>query len=220
MKNLYNKNVEWGTHASVEVIGNLVCNKVYTSYTLSTIKDHVIDKWIFNTIKELDLESFVRLYDYVFDNTKDQIISYTMEYYPSYVDDILRVSSEYIANSFDKIYDDVITLSKTKILIGDMNFSNIIFGKDGIRVIDFDNYKRSNLNIEEIIKLNISELCRCFKTAYRNALYYEFMNGYIPNSLNKVIDLFNPNSEELSYHVKKRILNYSNLLDYFRHYQM
>ena len=218
MRNLYNKNIIWGTHASVEVIGNLICNKVYTDYTLFTIKDHVINEWIFNTIKELNLVSFIRLYEYVFDDKKNQIISYTMEYYPPYVKDILRISSEYIVNSFEKIYDDVITLSNAMILIGDMNFSNIIFGKDGIKVIDFDNYKKSNLNIEEIIKLNKNELCMCFKTVYRNALYYEFANGYIPNSLDKNMDLFNPNIDELIFHVKKRVLNYSNLLDYFKYY--
>ena len=141
MKNLYDESIMWGTHASVKNIDNKICQKVYEEYTMTTIKDHVIDEWVFNTIKSLDLESLVKLYDYVFNTIRGQITSYTMEYYEPFIEDILNIDTYYIIDSFIKIYRDVIILSENSILIGDMNFSNIIFGKNGIKVIDFDNYK-------------------------------------------------------------------------------
>lgn len=55
---------------------------------------------------------------------------------------LLSVKTEYIIDSFNRIYNDIVILSENNILIGDMNFSNIIFGINGIKVIDFDNYKR------------------------------------------------------------------------------
>ena len=51
MKNLYDESIMWGTHASVKNIDNKICQKVYEEYTMTTIKDHVIDEWVFNTIK-------------------------------------------------------------------------------------------------------------------------------------------------------------------------
>ena len=74
MKNLYDESIMWGTHASVKNIDNKICQKVYEEYTMTTIKDHVIDEWVFNTIKSLDLESLVKLYDYV---EKDKLIGET-----------------------------------------------------------------------------------------------------------------------------------------------
>ena len=53
MKNLYDESIMWGTHASVKNIDNKICQKVYEEYTMTTIKDHVIDEWVFNTIKSL-----------------------------------------------------------------------------------------------------------------------------------------------------------------------
>ena len=55
---------------------------------------------------------------------------------------LLSVQTEYIIDSFNRIYNDIVILSENNILIGDMNFSNIIFGINGIKAIDFDNYKR------------------------------------------------------------------------------
>ena len=215
MKNLYDEKIMWGTHASVRNIDNKVCEKVYTDYTMTTIKDHVIDEWVFNTIKKLDLQSFVKLYDYVFNASRKQIISYTMEYYEPYYDDILNIETEYIIDSFIKIYNDIIILSKNNILIGDMNFSNIIFGKNGIKVIDFDNYKKCKFNTEELIELNRKELCSCFKGVYRNALYDILTIRYIPNCIGKMMDLFNPDICDISNYVTKKLVKYPNLLSYF-----
>ena len=215
MKNLYNEKVMWGTHASVTNIDNKICQKVYTEYTLSTVKDHVIDTWVFNTIRDLNLESFVQLYTYEYDNIKEQIISYIMEYYSPYFDDVLNVSSEYIIENFRKIYNDIIILSNNGILIGDMNFSNIIFGKDGIKVIDFDNYKKCELSLDNIIKLNKNELCICFKQLYKNALYDIFINKFIFGSINKTMELFNPNVMDLPEHVTRKLIKYPNLISYF-----
>ena len=54
----------------------------------------------------------------------------------------LRLSVSASSLSVDMFPESVvlIILSENSILIGDMNFSNIIFGKNGIKVIDFDNY--------------------------------------------------------------------------------
>ena len=60
---------------------------------------------------------------------------------------LLSVQTEYIIDSFNRIYNDIVILSENNILIGDMNFSNIIFGINGIKVIDFDNYKRQQVDI-------------------------------------------------------------------------
>ena len=158
MKNLYDESIMWGTHASVKNIDNKICQKVYEEYTMTTIKDHVIDEWVFNTIKSLDLESLVKLYDYVFNTIRGQITSYTMEYYEPFIEDILNIDTYYIIDSFIKIYRDVIILSENSILIGDMNFSNIIFGKNGIKVIDFDNYKKSTLSRNKLIELKDEQI--------------------------------------------------------------
>ena len=48
-----------------------------------------------------------------------------LEYYKPYIDDILSVQTEYIIDSFNRIYNDIVILSENNILIGDMNFSNI-----------------------------------------------------------------------------------------------
>ena len=215
MKNLHDESIMWGTHASVKNIDNKICQKVYEEYTMTTIKDHVIDEWVFNTIKSLDLESLVKLYDYVFNTIRGQITSYTMEYYEPFIEDILNIDTYYIIDSFIKIYRDVIILSENSILIGDMNFSNIIFGKNGIKVIDFDNYKKSTLSRNKLIELNKEELCRCFKGAYRNALYNILITKYIPNSIGKMMDLFNPDVDNLPSHVTKKLVKHPNLLHFF-----
>ena len=215
MKNLYDESIMWGTHGSVKNIDDKICKKVYQDYTLTTIKDHVIDRWVFNTIKDLDLDSFVKLYNYTFDSNKMQIISYTMEYYKPYFDNILNISVEYFLDSFKKIYNDIIILSYNKILVGDMNFSNVIFGENGIKVIDFDNYMRSSLSNEMLIKLNIIELCRCFKGVYRNALYDVLLFKSIPRSIRMTMNLFDPEVDDLPSHVTKKLIKYSNLCDYF-----
>ena len=196
MKNLYDESIMWGTHASVKNIDNKICQKVYEEYTMTTIKDHVIDEWVFNTIR-------------------GQITSYTMEYYEPFIEDILNIDTYYIIDSFIKIYRDVIILSENSILIGDMNFSNIIFGKNGIKVIDFDNYKKSTLSRNKLIELNKEELCRCFKGAYRNALYNILITKYIPNSIGKMMDLFNPDVDNLPSHVTKKLVKHPNLLHFF-----
>lgn len=215
MQNLYNDKIMWGTHASVRNIDNKICEKVYMDYTLEAVKEHVIDRWIFNTMKNLDLETFVKLYDYVFDPNRKQITSYTMEYYRPYIEDILSIQTEYIIDSFNRIYNDIVILSENNILIGDMNFSNIIFGKDSIKVIDFDNYKRCDLAYNELIKKNRKEMCICFKGAYRNALYGILASRYIYGSIDKMMDLFNPDIEDLTSSVTKKLVKYPNLLSFF-----
>lgn len=217
MKKLHNEGIIWGTHGGIRKIDNHICEKTYEEYTLITIKDHVIDRYIFDTIKKLNLETFVKLYSYVFDNKRKQIISYIMEYYAPYIKDILRVPSRYIVDGFEKIYNDVIVLATNGILVRDMNFSNVIFGANGIKVIDFDNYKFSSTSFEETVKKNIIELCYCFKDNFKIALYNEYSrSGYIDNSINNNIRLFDPNSEDLISSIKKKVLRYDNMLEYFK----
>ena len=211
-----NNLVMWGTHASVKRISDSICEKTYTDYTLIAIKDHVISSELFNKIKELDLNTFVKLYNYNYDPSRRQIISYTMEYYSPNDIDIMLINSSYIVSCFEKIYNDVITLSKNNVLIGDMNFSNIIFG-DIIKVIDFDNYQLSNLSFEDILKNNMNELCFCFKNNYKIALYNEYSrSGFINYGIDNTMKLFDPRVEDLPSHVKKKLLKYDNMLEYFK----
>ena len=82
-------------------------------------------------------------------------------------------------------------------------------------VFDFDNYKKSTLSRNKLIELNKEELCRCFKGAYRNALYNILITKYIPNSIGKMMDLFNPDVDNLPSHVTKKLVKHPNLLHFF-----
>ena len=68
---------------------------------------------------------------------------------------------------------------------------------------------------EKLIELNKEELCRCFKGAYRNALYNILITKYIPNSIGKMMDLFNPDVDNLPSHVTKKLVKHPNLLHFF-----
>lgn len=208
--------VIWGEHARINIIGDHMCEKVYTEETLLLARNHVFDPYVFSTIKTSFLNNFGKLYSYTYDTERRQITRYIMQFYLGYDYNILEMSVNYTIENFSLLFDDILTLSPKKIITSDMNHTNVIFTDDKIIVIDLDNFKYADLSVEEVTKINIENLCFLFRGLYKEALYDYFKREcYISGSIDKVIDLFTlTEGEFISKSVCRKLRPYSKPINY------
>ncbi len=145
-----------------------------------------IEKEIFDLMKELNLSNFCKLGNMVYSNeSRSKFIGYTMNYYDTIKDNILLMSSDYIIDNFNRLYDSFVKLSNNHVVCNDTRFGNCIIGNN-ITIIDFDFYSFSDLTIPNIKEINISRLMLLFnKICYH---YYELLYGVVSDDIEYRID--------------------------------
>ena len=115
-------------------------------------------------LSKLKVKKFIMPLDIVYD-VEGNIIGYTMKYVPGKDGDaILGLSSKFLIEELEKVYDEVSILSKNNIVLDDLAACNLIVNESGIYFIDTDDYiirtsldydknmKDSNFNINTLLK--------------------------------------------------------------------
>lgn len=204
----------WTNHAYI-VVDCDKCKKVYTTSTLEEEPEHVISRDIFNIIKSGEFNSFGKLYEYEYNSTRRQITSYTMRYYFGKLINILHMPTSYTTLNFDLIYDDIVKLSKYRIIAEDMHCKNVIYNDTHMIVIDFDNFRISNDSEEVVLNTNIEILLRLFKSLYMHYLYKEMYHSRIDNGINNLIYLFE-REEDQKKAIKVKLRGCDRPINYFK----
>ena len=168
-----------GSGGAIYRLNDIECVKLY--YLDTPFK---IEKEIFDTMKELDLDNFCKLYNMVFNNKKE-LVGYTMKYYDTINENILLMGKDYLLDNFNSLYNSFIKLSDNRILANDLWIKNCLIGKN-ITVIDFDYYLKSDLSIEEIKEIDISRLLLLFNKII--CYYYELLYGEVPDNISYILD--------------------------------
>lgn len=117
-----------------------------------------------NILREQKVEKIVMPHDIAYD-VEGNIVGYTMKYVEGKDGDaILRLSSKFLIEELEKIYDEVSILSQNNIVLDDLAACNLIVNESGIYFIDTDDYiirtrldydknmKDSNFNINTLLK--------------------------------------------------------------------
>lgn len=110
------------------------------------------------------VDKFIMPLDIAYD-IEGNVIGYTMKYVQgSDGEAILRLSSKFLIEELEKIYEEVSILSRNNIVLDDLAICNLIVNKSGIYFIDTDDYiirtrldydknmLDSNFNINTLLK--------------------------------------------------------------------
>lgn len=93
-------------------------------------------------VKEFNLKNFYKIIDLLYDGNLNYT-GYIMKTYQKDDFDILS-DKEYLLYSVNNMYDGVMTFTRNLFLIEDLHIDNVIVNKDGITIIDVDDYKKFN----------------------------------------------------------------------------
>lgn len=206
-----------GNHGNIHVLSDNVCEKIYSEDALNSFRERVFDINVFNTIKRLYFNNLGTLIDFNYSEVRRQILSYKMTYYQNKNIDILEMPISYTLDNLYRLYIDMLALAVNKILANDMHSGNAIFTNDKIIIVDLDNLKKlKQLKLEELINLNINEMCYLFRSIYKEALYQRLKKEYIPFCMDRAIGLFSAEkNENIVSSVSRKLKPYSYPIDYF-----
>lgn len=151
-----------GTTSKIYRIGNNECLKV-----MNRDPSNCFDEYLFNRLKMLSLDGLVKLGTPFY--IDGDIKAYTMDYLEKSKRSILDFPIEYILDNLDRLYKDILVLTKNLILTIDLYYRNLIIGESKMTIIDFDKYLRLSYD-NDILYRNTSYLLYSFKKHYENAL--------------------------------------------------
>lgn len=168
-------------------------------------------------IKELQLPSFYRIYDFLYDSD-DRFKGYTMKYYDSDVVDILGMPCDYTIDNIEGICSDLRRLASKSIIANDLRRDNVIISRDNIVVIDADLYTRLRyVETEAILERNIGILYRMFKDIYFESLRRFYGDDSMFNSyMESISGLFFNNGYRNVDSVKRKLKCYRTPMEYVR----
>ena len=158
---IYNVNVPFarGGFGIVYRLDNVKCLKCFYSNNLAKSIDVMRD------IRELRLDNYYQIYDFLFDNNGD-FCGYEMKYYQGHDIDIMTMSTEYSIENLRKIAASFRRLNEKRISVVDLNKNNVILDHNNIIVIDTDLYRRCYCSSDELMQMNNDALCRLFINLY------------------------------------------------------
>ena len=169
---------------------------VIKTYKSSCKANYMLLRKTFEIIKELDLPSIVKLYNYYYDSNNKIIqhlmlpSGYTMEYIDNPKIILLDQNVEYLLDVMSKLEKDINILTDNKIKIGDAHEDNIIFQQNSAKLIDIDFFRKVNLtNKEKLLFHNKKELLYYIKSTIinelkrKNIFNYNFLFLFDFNSL-------------------------------------
>ena len=158
------------------------CSKIYKKEDILKIYySHIPDSYrivedIFDTLKDIDDSSFIKLKDYYLDK---KIVAYTSEYIDSEDGfNILDKDLNYIKYNFMKIEKLILLFTKLGIIIDDVNYRNYMANKDHIILIDPDRYRffynddrERNITVDQLSVYNNKKLLDSFADLYIKSFY-------------------------------------------------
>ncbi len=193
--------IEAGTYGKIYKYDDNTCFKVF-KYEGFHKPDPII------MIKELSLKNFCKIYDLLYDQNL-QYKGYIMKYYQQDGFDILS-DKDYLLDSVNGIYDGIMELTRHLFQVADLHLGNIIINKDGMTIIDFDDFRKFSSNNTYI---NISR----YKNLLRELLY-RYLTYHHPKELIEglmLIDrLLDKKSSDLV-HLNQTLRLYKKPIDYF-----
>lgn len=132
------KSFDHGKYAHVYRLNENECLKLFNDNE----DDDVIDDMdVFKELMNLDIDNFYKIYKLLYSGN-DFIDGYVMKYYSKDVDDILSTDTDYLLGSINRLYETIKIISSKGINMCDLHAKNLILNKDGIIIIDGDDYFR------------------------------------------------------------------------------
>lgn len=167
--------------------------------TLNVMKD----------IRNLNLDNFYKIYDFLFDNNGD-FCGYTMKYYQDENIDIMTMPTDYLINNLRTITNSVKRLTDKQICVIDLREHNVIMDKNNIIVIDVDLYNRKDYPLDYLNQINTDAVYRMFiNLCYRTLDEKHFTTTY---DMTYLTELFN--YKEDTDIVSKKLVKYKYPIDY------
>ena len=189
------------------------CVKLYYGSSLS---DGKISKNVFETLKEIDSDYFVKLKDLLYPEGLQEFSAYTMKYYSAEELNILDLDTEYTLYMFREYLKLFNKFSEKKIIAEDVKRNNTIYDGKNLILIDPDLFYFSN-NVEYCKISNYNRLLQLFRSIYLEEVKKILYLDYSKNPFTDLGELFNlemgPNMDnELS----KKLKKYRCPRDYFK----
>lgn len=138
------------------------CVKLYYGLSLS---DGKISKKVFETLKEIDSDYFVKLKDLLYPEGLREFSAYTMKYYSAEELNILDLDTEYTLYMFHEYLRLFNEFSEKKIIAEDVKRNNTIYDGKNLILIDPDLFYFSN-NVEYCKISNYNRLLQLFRSIY------------------------------------------------------
>ena len=187
------------------------CVKLYYDLSLSNGK---ISKKVFEKLKEIDSDYFVKLKDLLYQEGLQEFSAYTMKYYSAEKLNILDLDTEYTLYMFHEYLKLFNKFSEMKIIAEDVKRNNTIYDGKNLILIDPDLFYFSN-NIEDCKVSNYNKLLRLFRSIYLEEVKKILKLNY--NPFNDLGELFNlemgPNMDN---ELAKKLKKYRHPRDYFK----
>ena len=186
------------------------CVKLYYDSSLSNGK---INKKVFETLKEIDSNYFVKLKDLLYPKGLQEFSAYTMKYYSAEELNILDLDTEYTLYMFHEYLKLFNEFSEKKIIAEDVKRNNTIYDGKNLILIDPDLFYFSN-NVEYCKISNYNRLLQLFRSIYLEEV--KKILDYSKNPFTDLGELFNlemgPNMDN---ELAKKLKKYRCPRDYF-----
>lgn len=147
--------------------------------------DELDDDWKFNYTKENLLKfSNIRNNSYIFPSdvitVGDEIVGYSCDYVNGnslFTINPLEVNLDKFSNAISNTINDVHIISDNGVRSYDVMY-NILYGKDGLKIIDCDDYSFSDIDSEYLYKINCDNLSYEIMYFLVDKYFDEFINSY------------------------------------------
>ena len=189
------------------------CVKLYYGLSLS---DGKISKKVFETLKEIDSDYFVKLKDLLYPEGLREFSAYTMKYYSAEELNILDLDTEYTLYMFHEYLKLFNEFSEKKIIAEDVKRNNTIYDGKNLILFDSDLFYFSN-NVEYCKISNYNRLLQLFRSIYLEEVKKILDLDYSKNPFTDLGELFNlemgPNMDN---ELAKKLKKYRRPRDYFK----
>ena len=189
------------------------CIKLYYGSSLS---DGKINKKVFEKLKEIDSDYFVKLKDLLYPEGLQEFSAYTMKYYIAEELNILDLDTEYTLHVFHEYLKLFNEFSEKKIIAEDVKRNNTIYDGKNLILIDPDLFYFSN-NVEYCKISNYNRLLQLFRSIYLEEVKKILDLDYSKNPFMDLGELFNlemgPNMDK---ELSKKLEKYKYPREYFK----
>ncbi len=189
------------------------CVKLYYDSSLSNGK---ISKKVFETLKEIDSDYFVKLKDLLYQEGLREFSAYIMKYYNAEELNILDLDTDYTLYMFHEYLKLFNEFSEKKIITYDVKRNNTIYDGKNLILIDPDLFYFSN-NVKYCKISNYNRLLQLFRSIYLEEVKENFELDYSKNPFTDLGELFNlelgPNMDN---ELAKKLKKYRRPRDYFK----
>lgn len=197
-----------GSNGVVYDLGNNTClKKIFNRKNINNDDQ----SYVINTMSKLPLRNFCKLLEIFQEDNK--VTGYLMQKYQEEDISILYVAKDYLLDSYQNLYNDMLTLAENYICVDDFKASNVFITMNGIVAYDFDLYSKKVS--KEIAKaLNIARLNIMFNELLKTELLTKSHSDYNDEYLRQIDNLFNARTNIDS--LEEQLYNFNRVIDYMR----